>query len=323
MIRFSRFKGTFIMASVVLIAVLFGVTYGKHKGFARSITFNGGIRFSIMMPAGTGKADLEKAAESAGFKEVQVRVVSPRANQYDLELGPDTRDQFAKLVEKLEKERPKKDLKDLKGEDHHASITSEIEKVLLPKLPGLTADSIVSRETIAASYGSNLGSIAVGAMLLTIGLIGVYLAFRFDFPFAFGAALSLVHDVIMTVGFIGAFQIQPSIPVLAAVLTIVGYSINDTIVIFDRIRENIRDRAQHTLPETMDVAMTQTLSRTIVTSLLTLLSVIALLFGGATSLEDFAVVLGFGIIVGTYSSIFVAAHYVQYYDQFRSYLRSR
>ncbi len=319
MIRFSRFKGIWILLSFLLIAVLFAVTYGKHKGFARSITFNGGIRFSILMPAGSGKAELEKAAEKAGFKEVQVRVVSPRANQYDLELGPDTRDRFQKIVEKLDKEKSKKDGK---VEEHH-SITGEIEKVILPQLPGLTADGIVSRETIAASYGSNLGSIALGAMVLTIVLIGIYLAFRFDFPFAFGAAVSLVHDVVMTVGFIGAFQIQPSIPVLAAVLTIVGYSINDTIVIFDRIRENIRDRAQHTLPETMDVAMTQTLSRTIVTSLLTLLSVIALLFGGATSLEDFAIVLAFGIVVGTYSSIFIAAHYVQYYDQFRSYFRNR
>ncbi|MBI3394234.1 MAG: hypothetical protein HY042_00185 [Spirochaetia bacterium] len=110
---------------------------------------------------------------------------------------------------------------------------------------------------------------------------------------------------------------------LAAILTIVGYSNNDTIVIFDRIRANVRDRAQSSLAETMDMAITQTLSRTIVTHLLTTLSVIALLLGGATSLEDFAKILIFGIVTGTYSSIFIASHYVQYYDQLRAYLRSR
>ncbi|MBI3394233.1 MAG: hypothetical protein HY042_00180 [Spirochaetia bacterium] len=126
MIRFSRFKGSFMLSSVLIIAVLFGITYGKHGGFARSITFNGGIRFSINMPAGTGKAELEAAAHKSGLTDYTARLTSQRANQYDLELGPDVRDKYAKIIE--QKEKAEKGRKDSKADAH--SITSEIEKVL-------------------------------------------------------------------------------------------------------------------------------------------------------------------------------------------------
>ena len=171
--------------------------------------------------------------------------------------------------------------------------------------------------TIAASDGENLSDTARNLLLGTIVVIGLYLTFRFDFPFALGASLALLHDVLMTIGFIGVFQLEPNIPLVAAVLTIIGYSINDTIVIFDRIRENVQDRQQATLGATVDLAITQTLSRTIITSILTFLSVLALLIGGVESLREFALVLGFGIVIGTYSSIFIASPMVQIYEQFR------
>ncbi|HMU82683.1 MAG TPA: protein translocase subunit SecF [Leptospiraceae bacterium] len=309
--KFSRFRAVFILGSLALGAVLFYITFFVYGGFQSSITFNGGIRFSLVLPAGLGKADLEKAALKAGVDNPQIKLSGFRTNQYDLEIGPKTKEKLEKELAALKpSEKPKGD----------GGVTAELESRILGNL-GLTPRSVVSRETMAASYGDELWRISLWSLFWCIIIIGIYLSFRFDFAFALGASLSLVHDVILTIGFIGVARIEPSIPVVAAVLTIVGYSINDTIVIFDRIRENSKDRAQMSLRTTMDEAMTQTLSRTLVTSILTMISVLALLLGGADSLRDFALVLIFGIFMGTYSSIFVAAHSVQYYEEFVARIR--
>ena len=197
------------------------------------------------------------------------------------------------------------------------TVAEVIEERLLPRLQ-INPENVLSRETIAASYGANLTRTALQILIGTIITIGLYLTFRFDFPFAVGASLALVHDLLLTLAFIGVMQIEPSIPVLAAVLTTLGYSINDTIVIFDRIRENVTDRQQATFGATIDLSITQTLSRTVITSLLTLLALLALLLSGADTLRDFAVVIIFGIIVGTYSSIFIASRFVQFYENLRA-----
>lgn len=303
--------------STILAVGLFAHTYFVEGGFARSISFDGGVRISMILSPGMTKETLENAAIQAGFKDPQVRLTNQRANQYDLELGPEVRD---RLAEKLKK----REAGVTEGSGlTESTVAGEIEKRLLNALPGLTRENIISRETISASYGSDLFQIAFWSFIWTVFVIGLYLSFRFDFPFAMGASLALVHDIVLTIGFIGVMQIEPSIPVVAAVLTIVGYSINDTIVIFDRIRENMEDRSLSAMRSTMDAAITQTLSRTIITSLLTMISVIALLMGGADTLVDFAWVLLFGVLVGTYSSIFIASHFVQYYSEITARLRAR
>ncbi len=327
--RFSKYRAHLFIFSLILGLIMFGVTYLKYGGFARSISFDGGIRFSILMPSGTGYKELETAVKKVGFDDYQIRLSNMNANQFDLELGPRSREKVDARIKEAEKreetalDRQAVEKRRAAGLPAHSrTITGEIERELLPAL-NLSQESIVSREAISPSFASDLAGIALWGFNLTIILIGVYLYFRFTLPFAIGAIFSLIHDVLLAVGFIGFMQIEPSTPVLAAVLTLIGYSINDTIVIFDRIRENVQDHQQFSLPATMDLAMTQTLSRTIVTSLLTLLSVLALFFGGATSLKDFATVLTFGIIIGTYSSIFIAAHSVQYYDEFFSWIKER
>ncbi len=327
--NFSRFRLFFLSISILSLVGLFGVTYGKYGGFASSITFNGGIRFSILLPPGAGGDDLKNAATEAGFDRAQVRLSDLRSNKYDLELGPDVQSEISEELKAVAAERRQK-IEALRqaGEpipeelQEQPGVAQIIEARLLPKLQ-INRDAVVSRETIAASYGANLFWLAVKTLIYTIIAIGMYLTFRFDFPFALGASLALVHDLLMTIGFIGAFQIEPSIPVLAAVLTILGYSINDTIVIFDRIRENVSDRQQATIGATVDLAITQTLSRTLITSLLTLLALVSLLMSGAESLADFAIVIIFGIFVGTYSSIFVASHFVQFYEELRGKWKSR
>ncbi len=329
---FSKYRILFLSLSVIAFIALFGVTYGVHGGFARSVTFNGGIRLSLLLPPGMGQTELTEAAKRAGLDDPQVRQTDVLSNKYDLELGPDVREKIRAEIEQASAERRAKiqawqdsgkSLNELPDElRREPTVGERIKDRLLPEL-GIQEDRVVSQEALAASYGSDLFGLAMRTLVYTIIVIGLYLTFRFDFPFAVGASLALVHDLLMTLAFIGAFQIEPSIPVLAAVLTVLGYSINDTIVIFDRIRENVSDRQQATIGATVDLAITQTLSRTTITSLLTLLSLLAIVFGGADSLYDFAYVIIFGIAVGTYSSIFIASHFVQFYEEFRSRLRAR
>ena len=320
---FSKYRYFFLALSAIVITGLLVATFVVHGGFRPSITFDGGVRLSLVMPSGQGHNELDAAAHAAGLENFQIRQTDVRANTYDLELGPVERDQYAAIVEQSERERLA-EVRRLEREGQpvppalrlSSTVADYIEARLLPEL-GIDASSVVARETIAASYGENLSDTARNLLLGTIVVIGLYLTFRFDFPFALGASLALLHDVLMTIGFIGVFQLEPNIPLVAAVLTIIGYSINDTIVIFDRIRENVQDRQQATLGATVDLAITQTLSRTIITSILTFLSVLALLIGGVESLREFALVLGFGIVIGTYSSIFIASPMVQIYEQFR------
>jgi preprotein translocase subunit SecF len=143
-------------------------------------------------------------------------------------------------------------------------------------------------------------------MLLALGGVLVYLAFRFQWKFAVGAIISLIHDVIVTVGILSFFQITFDLTVLAAVLAIIGYSLNDTIVVFDRVRENFRVLRKATLIENINISTTQTLLRTVATSVSTLLAIAALLFFGGDNLFGFSIALFVGVMAGTYSSIYIA-----------------
>jgi preprotein translocase subunit SecF len=138
-----------------------------------------------------------------------------------------------------------------------------------------------------------------------IGIL-VYVALRFEWRFAVGAVVAIVHDVIFTVGMFALFQIPFDLTVLAAVLAVIGYSLNDTIVIFDRIRENFRRMRKGTVIDITNVSINQTLSRTVVTSGTTLLVLVALYIFGGEALSGFSLALIIGVVVGTYSTIFVA-----------------
>jgi len=148
-----------------------------------------------------------------------------------------------------------------------------------------------------------------GGLAMLYALIGIlaYVAWRFEWRFALGAVIALVHDVVVTVGIFSLLGLEFSLPVLAAVLAVIGYSLNDTIVVFDRIRENFRKMRKGTIVEIMNSAINQTLRRTLLTSLTTLLVVVTLILLGGEIIKGFAVALFIGILVGTYSSIFVAS----------------
>ena len=143
-------------------------------------------------------------------------------------------------------------------------------------------------------------------MLMALGGIMLYLAFRFQWKFAVGAIVSLVHDVIVTMGILSWFQITFDLTVLAAVLAIIGYSLNDTIVVFDRVRENFRVLRKASLIDNINISTTQTLLRTMATSISTLLAIAALLIFGGDNLWGFSIALFVGVLAGTYSSIYIA-----------------
>ena len=162
-------------------------------------------------------------------------------------------------------------------------------------------------EFVGPQVGDELREQGGLAMLLAIGLVTLYVAFRFQLKFALGAVAALLHDVIITLGFFSLTGMEFNLTVLAAILAVVGYSINDTIVVFDRIRENFRKLRRAGPVEVVDIAISETLARTLVTSGTTLMVVLALAIFGGEMIFGFAVALIVGILIGTYSSIYVAS----------------
>ncbi len=161
-------------------------------------------------------------------------------------------------------------------------------------------------EFVGPQVGEELRDQGGLGMLMALGGIMLYLAFRFQWKFGLGAIASLIHDVIVAMGVISYFQITFDLTVLAAVLAIIGYSLNDTIVVFDRVRENFRVLRKATLIENIDISTTQTLLRTMATSISTLLAIGALLIWGGDNLYGFSITLFIGVLAGTYSSIYIA-----------------
>ena len=174
-------------------------------------------------------------------------------------------------------------------------------------VPESKTDFILGKGTVTPKIGSELSGKAVMAIISALGLILLYISVRFEFRFALGAIAALTHDVLITLGIFSLFGYEISLPIIAAFLTIVGYSLNDTIVIFDRIRENIKSSKRETYVGVVNRSMNESLSRTIVTSLTTFMVVLVLWLFGGEVIHNFALAMIIGVIVGTYSSIYIAS----------------
>jgi len=162
-------------------------------------------------------------------------------------------------------------------------------------------------EFVGPQVGQELTEQGGLAMIYALFMILIYIGWRFEWRFAVGAVAALVHDVVITIGLFSLFQFEFSLPVLAAVLAVIGYSLNDTIVVFDGIRENFRRMRKGSTMEVMNRSLNQTLPRTVLTSLTTLLVLLALLVFGGEVIRGFSIALIIGVLVGTYSSLFVAS----------------
>jgi preprotein translocase SecF subunit len=166
---------------------------------------------------------------------------------------------------------------------------------------------IANVDAVSAKVSEELFAGGLMALGLAILLMLIYIWFRFEWQFGLGAVLGLVHDIILTLGLFSIFRFEFTLTIIAALLTIIGYGINDTVVVFDRIRENLRKYKRMPLGQLVDLSLNETLSRTIITGCTALMALIGLLFLGGEALSGFAIAMLFGIIIGTYSSLYVAA----------------
>ena len=193
-----------------------------------------------------------------------------------------------------------------------ATVSSAVEAALA-KDPSLGTASVASRQIVGPSVGEELARKGFWAFVLSLVGILAYIAFRFQLSFAVGAVVATLHDILVTLAFLAFFQYDMTLNVIAAILTVTGYSTNDTIVIFDRVRENLRSHRRESLSDVINMAINQTLGRTVLTAGLTLLSAIALYLFGGEVLRGFSFTMIVGIITGTYSSVFVAAAIVTFW----------
>jgi len=191
-----------------------------------------------------------------------------------------------------------------------ADLIESAEQAMQAAIPDI---KFVSVESVGPKVSGELIQTAFIAVLLAIGAVLVYIWLRFEWQFAAGAVLALVHDVVLTIGVFSELQIKFDLAIIAALLTIVGYSLNDTVVVFDRVRENLRKYKKRPLKEVMNLSINETLSRTFMTSVTTLLALIALFVLGGDVIRGFVFAMIWGVIVGTYSSIFVASAALLYF----------
>ncbi len=196
-------------------------------------------------------------------------------------------------------------------EEEHGNIAQAVIDHLYTtfpeNVPEDSKDFILSIEKVGPKVGAELSGKVIMAIISALGLILIYISIRFEFKFALGAIAALAHDVIITLGIFSILGLEISLPIIAAFLTIVGYSLNDTIVIFDRIRENIKTRRRDDYLTIINTSINESLSRTIITSLTTFFVVMILWLFGGEVIHNFAFAMMIGVIVGTYSSIYVAS----------------
>jgi preprotein translocase subunit SecF len=195
-----------------------------------------------------------------------------------------------------------------------AAQAAEVGETIAALLRNETASEVtlLGSDYVSAKVGGELAEQGGLGMLVALGIIMVYISVRFQFKFAMGAVVALAHDVIVTLGIFSVFTIEFNLNTLAALLAIIGYSLNDTIVVSDRIRENFRRMRKGSPLDMINRSLNQTLSRTLITSFTTLLVLFSILFIGGESTQGFAVALIIGVVIGTYSSIYIASNVLLY-----------
>jgi len=274
--NFMGKRNIFISISLILIALsLFSIF---TKGFNWGIDFKGGIEVQVRFDK---KADLSKIRAI-----VSKKFASPSVTTF----GSDKEVLIRLNVDEV-------------SGDVQKSLGNEIKKILSP----LGNVDIRRVDIVGAKVGNELRDNGIKALIFAIIGILIYVAFRFEWRFALASVLALFHDTTIALGAVSFFHIETNLDVLAAILTLMGYSLNDTIVVFDRIREQVSGSKVNDLAELINDAVSKTLSRTVLTSLTTFFVVLTLFLFGGEIIKPFSFTLLVGIIVGTYSSIFIAS----------------
>ena len=275
--KFARYnRRAFVVSSVLIIGSLVAFLM---QGLNFGIDFKGGILVEISSSEPVDIGNLRGRMQTLELGEAQIQ-----------QFGTPT-DVLIRVAEADDAVSTERDLSavDAIREDLEGEFEIRRVEIVGPQ---------VSRELIQT------GLLAVVA---AISSMLIYIWFRFEWQFSVGAVMALVHDVILTIGVFSLLQLDFNLSILAAILTIVGYSMNDTVVVYDRVRENLRKFKKMDISELLDIAINQTLSRTVVTSVTTLLALIALYTLGGEVIRGFTFAMIWGVLVGTYSSIFIAA----------------
>ena len=278
-----------IKAAVIFSTVLILIGLG-------SVAVSGGLKFGI---------------DFAGGTLIQLQFKNPpdieviRDGLKTIGLGESTIQEFGSKRDIL--------IRVQRSEEKLEAVGSMVRKSLMGKF-NVDEISVERVEMVGPKVGRDLREKALLSILYAIIGIVIYISWRFELQYAIAAIIALIHDVLVTMGAFSIFDKEFTLVIVAAFLTIIGYSLNDTIVVFDRIRENLRRKGKSSIADMINTSINQTLSRTLLTSGTTLLVVIALFFFGGEIIHDFSFALLVGIFIGTYSSIFIASVFLVYWD---------
>ncbi|MFA6139883.1 MAG: protein translocase subunit SecF [Hyphomicrobium sp.] len=278
---FMRFKGICLALSILAIAVSLGLYF--TRGLNYGVDFKGGSLIEVQHKGGPADlGDIRGKLSGLGLGDVQIQ-----------SFGSDT-----DVLIRIE-EQPGGDAE---------------QQVAMKKVVDTLGAEYTQRriEVVGPAVSAELRRTGIIAVLASIIAISIYVWFRFEWQFAVGCVLALLHDVMVTVGIFSLFQLDFDLSIVAALLTILGYSVNDSVVVSDRIRENLRKFKRMDLNELLNISINETLSRTILTGVTAIAGITALLLFGGEVLRLFSFTMLFGIIIGTYSSIFIAAPLLGY-----------
>ncbi len=275
-----NFVGVARKALIVSVGILVAglISMALQRGLKQSIDFAGGLLVEVRTQHDVPLQDIRAIVADAGFENAEIT-----------RLGGNN-DYLIKVKNVAE-----------------ADSTANLIIAAIKQNVGEQKVDLRRFETVLPKIGAELRTSGAQAVIWSLIGILIYVGWRFDFRFAVASILATLHDVLLTLAFFSFTGIEMSLTVLAAVLTIVGYSLNDTVVVFDRVRENLRSKRGTEFSKLVNTSINETLSRTVITGTTTLLVLVSLIFLGGEVIRDFAITLFVGIIIGTYSSIFVAA----------------
>jgi len=282
-INFSKF---FKFANIFsLLAVLLSLLFLFFKGLNYGVDFKGGTLLEIRI------------------ENTNIQIQDIRSSLNILELGDVNVKRFGKEGDFL--------IKFEKNANENEKFISELKNIITKKIG--SAVNFRRVESVGPKVSSELLKQGLTAIALALGAMLFYIWIRFEWQFSIGAIVALIHDVIITLGIFSILSLEVNLSIVAAVLTIVGYSMNDTVVIFDRIRENLLKYSKIKTNEITDISVNETLSRTIITSLTTLLALFSIFILGGEILKGFSFAMILGVLIGTYSSIYVASPVLNFF----------
>ncbi len=315
---------SYVVSIMVMIGFAIPLIMGKQVKWG--IDFAGGIKMQVKLPKQVTGEQLKKAVHNLKLKAIIQAVGTSDKREHIISLGILDAGQQMRMVQNYSSEKKKQEYMDKLAKKQAIDVVDLIKRGIAMQLFGEKLADMTqlppekrldwqNAESVGPAVGSMLRRDGLKLFLIASMFMIMYLTFRFEFRYSIAAMVALVHDLFIISFFVALANIEINIPVLAALLTLLGYSINDTIVIFDRVRENTTLDNKIPLLQTIDRAIWQSMARSLMTSITTLAAVSALIIFGGEALEGFSLTLFFGLFVGTYSSVFVAAPVLYDWDK--------